>query len=101
MCVRAYAAGPPKVRTGTGLGLKGQDVPREGVPRAGPPPWASPRGSGETLGAVLGGTPEKTPEAGGPQGGGDVGGRWVVRPHAFSPPPPEDDKIYINMPGRG
>lgn len=42
MCVRAYAAGPPKVRTGTGLGLKGQDVPREGVPRAGPPPLGKP-----------------------------------------------------------
>lgn len=37
MCVRAYAAGPPKVRVGTGLGLKGHDVPREGVPRVGPP----------------------------------------------------------------
>ena len=35
--MRAYAAGPPKVRVGTGLGLKGQDVPRDGVPRVGPP----------------------------------------------------------------
>ena len=33
--------------------------PGRGSPGWGPP-WASPRGSGETLGAVLGGTPEKT-----------------------------------------
>lgn len=83
-----------------GLGLKRVGVPREGGPQGGGP-RASPGGSGETLGAVLGGTPEETPETGGPQGSGDVGGRWVVRPRALSPPPPEDGKIYINMPGRG
>lgn len=37
MCVCAHAAGPPKVRAGTELGLKRHGVPREGVPRAGAP----------------------------------------------------------------
>ena len=98
MC--AHAAGPPKVRAGTELGLKRHGVPREGVPRAGTPGQAL-EVLGKPWGRCLGGTPEETPEAGGPQGSGDVGGRWVVRPRAFSSPHSEDGRIYINMPGRG
>lgn len=61
-------------------------------------PWGSPGGgAGETLEEVPGGTPEETPEAGGPQGSGDVGGQASC----FLSLPPEDGKVYINMPGRG
>lgn len=85
LCVLASAAGPQGENGDTGLGLKGQDVPREGVTGWGPPGKPSARFR-ETLGAVLGGS--ESPQARGPPGGGGVGGRWVVRPHVFSPPPP-------------
>lgn len=72
-------------------------VPREGGPREG--------ALGEALEEVLGkpwgrspGEPLRKPLK---QGVPREVEMWVVRLHAFFPLPPEDGRVYINMPGRG
>lgn len=86
MCVLAYAAGPPKVRMGTGLGLKGQDVPREGVPRVGAPLGQALEVPGKPWGRCLGELLRKPLRLGVPKGvevwvGGGWSGLMFSLPH--------------------
>ena len=95
MCVLAYAAGPPKVRMGTGLGLKGQDVPREGVPRVGVPLGQALEVPGKPWGRCLGELLRKPLRLGVPKGvevwvGGGWSGLMFSLPH-----PPAINGKYV------